>query len=63
MVRRPKLPSSVARRTAGPIPRPRLLGFAAGLVGALLLVLLSQLVFGGIEFRSASPRPAAFLEE
>ena len=61
-VRRLRLPPHIARRAEGPIPRPRLLGFLAGLVVLLLLVPLSHLVFGGVGLGDG-PSPMAYLEE
>lgn len=45
------------------IPRPRLLGLAAGIVGLLVLLLLSQLLFGGTDLGEDGPLPNPYFEQ
>ena len=61
-VPRLRLPPHLAQRAEGPIPRPRLLGFLAGLVVLLLIIPVSRLVFGGVELGDG-PSPMAYLDE
>lgn len=62
MTFRPRLPAALTD-PATPIPRPRLLGFLAGILVLLLLLPLSRLVFGGTDLGPDGPSPSAFLAE
>lgn len=62
-VPRLKLPRLGDLDTGRPIPRPRLLGFAAGLVALLLLLAVSRLLFGGADLGERGPTPWGYLDE
>ena len=61
------VPHAVSRHTdrlgRSTIPYPRLLGLVAGILGLLLLMLLSWLVFGGTDLGGADPASSAFIGE
>ena len=45
------------------IPYPRLTGLLAGIVGLLLLMLVSQLIIGGTDLGPSGPQPWGYLDE
>lgn len=60
--RLPRLPTDRLPRYRGPIPRPRLMGFLAGIIVPLLLLLLANLAFQ-VDLGSDGPLPWSYLDE